>query len=81
MKKELICCDSCEKSLTRGGIRMQTGNDRETVDLCPDCVAKVLRDYAERTGTSFLAVQISREDYEILMAEGAEEGPEDLGLA
>jgi hypothetical protein len=50
MKKALICCDSCEKSLTRGGIRMQTGNDRETVDLCPDCVAKVLRDYAERTG-------------------------------
>ncbi|MGB6066312.1 MAG: hypothetical protein WBG50_16035 [Desulfomonilaceae bacterium] len=68
MQKEVTCCDSCEKILTRGGIRMYTGTDGETVDLCPDCLTAVLPDYADRTRTSFLKVQISRDDYAVLAA-------------
>ncbi len=73
MQKEVTCCDSCEKILTRGGIRMHTGTDGETVDFCPDCIAALLPDYAARTKTSFLTVQISRNDYVVLAAKGRED--------
>ncbi len=79
MKKEVSCCDSCERILDRGGLRMKaTGNSpEEVVDLCPECLAEILPEYSDRTGEELLAVQISREDFLVLMGDGTEEETEE----
>lgn len=81
MKKEVFCCDSCDKFLTAGALRMTTGGgSAETIDLCPECLADVLPDYSDQTGSDFLTVEISQEDFLVLMGDdGEEEIEEDSG--
>ena len=78
MKKEVSCCDSCEEILEVGGLRMATaGESRQIIDLCAECLAEVLPEYTARTGEDFLTVQISEEDFLVLMGDGAEEDVEE----
>ncbi len=72
MKKEMIVCDSCEKVLYGGGIRVTSeSRSADPIDLCPECIAEVLGAYSEETGQAFLSAVISDEDFQVLS------GPED----
>ena len=78
MKKEVTCCDSCERVLDGGGLRIRSENrSGEPIDLCPECLAEVLPAFSEQTGEDFLKVQISDEDFLALSGDETEDDDED----
>ncbi|GEM_PF-1649712 len=78
MKKEVTCCDSCEKVLDGGGLRIRSENQAgEAIDLCPECLTEVLPVFSEQTGKDFLNVLISDEDFLALSGDDTEDDQED----
>ena len=76
MKKEMIVCDSCERVLYGGGIRLTCESGSvDPIDVCPECVAEVLGAFSEETGEKFLSAVISDEDFQVLS--GPEESDEE----
>ncbi len=78
MKKEVTCCDSCEKILEHGGLRIATPTQtEETIDLCVECLTEVLPEFSERTGRESLSVTIPEEDFLLLRGDDSEDGDDD----
>ncbi len=79
MKREVVCCDSCEKILS-GGVRLQPETSAgELIDLCPECLAEVLPEFSERTHKDVLAVTISDDDFRVLRGDDGDDEGDDSG--
>lgn len=81
MKREVVCCDSCEKILS-GGVRLQPETSSgEFIDLCPECLAEVLPEFSERTRKDVLPVTISDDDFRVLRGDDGDDEGEEAGEA
>lgn len=77
MKKEVVCCDSCEKILI-GGVRLQSEMvPAEYIDLCSECLAEVLPEFSERTRKDVLIASISDDDFRVLRGDDGDDEGED----